>query len=451
LYSGQQKDMSVTASSDTNGLVYQWYVNGSPDPNGTNSTYETAPQATAGNQFYCIVANSSGSATSMTVSVSQVLGIPAVLTNSLFSSNILAAGPTAFWPMNETGETPAPGDLETNLGAWGATANGIYGDWRSTMQSAMGINQAGNFNAPTNMTILHGIPGAIAGDTDPSECFFASDGSEIVIPHSSPGLTLTPPFTLEAWLRPNFNSPGFGVAIGEHSGAFNATGNAGGFDWIYNGTSNTFSMPIFSGNGGADSEPKTSANYPPGQWYHVVTTYDGTNVQYYIDGVADPMTGVNGTNGAYAKMAPNYWDPITIGCGRGIGANDWRGSMDEVAIYTNYLMPPAVIQAHYQDGTNAAYHNYKQDVLSLNPALYLRMDAPVWTPPPTSTWPTLTNYGSVAINGVYTPNAVPSSGPAPSDDGVPLAGFPANSSFQSDGVMAFGDALNDPAFHPTGK
>jgi hypothetical protein len=449
LYSGQSEDMSVTVSSDTNGLSYQWYVNGSPDPSGTNAIYLTAPQTTAGNQFYCVVTNSSGSATSVMVSVSQILGLPAALTNSLFSSNILASGATAFWPMNDTGETPAPGDLETNLGAWGVSANGVYGDWRSTMQASLGINQAGNLNAPTNMTILHGIPGAIAGDTDPAECFFDSDGSEIVVPHSSPGLTITPPFTLEAWLRPNDNS-GFGVAIGEHSGTFNATGNAGGFDWLYSGTSNTFSMTVYNGHGGGSTEPKTTQNYPPGVWYHVVTTFDGTNVQYYINGVQDSMNSPTGTN-TQAAMAPNYWDPITIGCGRGLGNNYWRGSMDEVAIYTNYLMPLAVAQTHYQDGTNANYHNYKQDVLSLNPALYLRLDAPVWTPPPTSTWPTLTNYGSVAVNGLYTPNAVPSSGPAPSVDGVTLTGLPANSSFQSDGVMAFGDALNVPAFHPSGK
>lgn len=451
LYSGQQEDMTVTVSSDTNGLAYQWYVNGSPDPAGTNSTYLTAPQTTAGNQFYCIVTNSSGSATSMAVSVAQILGMPAVLTNSLFSSNILATGPTAFWPMNETGETPAAGDIETNYGSFGALGTGVYGDWRSTMQAYMGINQGGNFSSPTNLTILHGIAGAIAGDTDPAECFFASDGSEIIVPHSSPQLTLVPPFTLEAWLRPNNDEPGFGVAIGEHSGTFNATGNAGGFDWIYNGSSNAFSMSVYNGNGsGEGSEPKTSANYPPGQWYHVVTTYDGTNVQYYIDGVADPMTGANGTNGTYAAMAPNYWDPITIGCGRGLGANYWKGSIDEVAIYTN-LLPVTEIQKHYSDGTNGAYHSYMTDVLNDHPVLYYRMDAPAWVPPATSTWPTLTNYGSVAINGVYTPNAVPSSGPAPSVDGVSLTGFPANSSFQSDGVMAFGDALNVPAFHPSGK
>ena len=448
LYSGQQEDMTVTVSSDTNGLVYQWYVNGTPDPSGSNATYLTAPQTTSGNQFYCIVTNSSGSATSMIVSVSQILSVPAVLTNSLFSSNILATGPTAFWPMNETGETPAPGDIETNYGSLGSLGTGVYGDWRSTMQAHLGINQGGNLDAPTNITILHGIPGAIAGDTDPAECFFASDGSEIVVPHSSPKLTLVPPFTLEAWLRPNDDSA-FGVAVGEHSGTFNATGNAGGFDWLYSGSSNTFSMTVYNGSGGGNSEPKTSANYPPGQWYHVVTTFDGTNVQYYIDGVADPMTGVNGTNGTYARMATNYWDPITIGCGRGLGNNYWRGSMDEVAIYTN-LLPVAEIQKHYNDGTNAAYHSYMADVLNDHPALYYRLDSPAWVPPSTNTWPALINYGSVAVNGYYTPNAVPSSGPAPSVDGVTLTGLPANSSFQSDGVMAFGDALNVPAFHPSG-
>ncbi|HTV42743.1 MAG TPA: LamG-like jellyroll fold domain-containing protein [Candidatus Sulfotelmatobacter sp.] len=449
LYSGQEADLSVTATTGTNTLAYQWYVNGTADPNGTNTAYLTAPQFTAGNVFQCIVTNAYGTATSMPVTVSQILSMPAVLTNSAFSSNIMASGATAFWPMNETGETPAAGDIETNYGTWGASANGVYGDWRSSWQASLGVLQDGGLEVATNITILHGIRGAIAGDTDPAECFFDDDGSEIVVPHNSPGLTLVPPFTLEAWMRPNYDG-NFGIAISEHSGTFNATGNSGGFDWLYSGSSNCFSMTVYNGNGGGSVEPKTTASYPPGAWYHVVTTYDGTNVYYYIDGVQDSMNGPNGTN-TQATMAPNYWDPITIGCGRGLGANGFYGSLDEMAIYTNYLMPLSVIQKHYQDGTNAAYANYKEDVLSLTPALYLRMDAPIWTPPPTSTWPTLTNYGSVGINGYYTPNAVPSSGPAPSVNGVTPVGLPANSSFRSDGVMSFADALNAPVFHPSGK
>ena len=36
------------------------------------------------------------------------------------------------------------------------------------------------------------------------------------------------------------------------------------------------------------------------------------------------------------------------------------------------------------------------------PVLYYRMDAPAYTAPASDTWPVLTNYGTVPVNGVYT-------------------------------------------------
>ena len=151
--------------------------------------------------------------------------------------------------------------------------------------------------------------------------------------------------------------------VGEDSGTFNSTGVRGGFDWLYSGSANTFSITVFNGNGGGSTEPKTTANYPPGYWYHVVTEFDGTNISYWINSVQDSLQ-----NSAAATMNPNTWDPITIGCGRGLNGNLFQGAMDEVAVYTN-LLSLTEIQKHYTDGTNSAYANYKGDVLADGPAL----------------------------------------------------------------------------------
>lgn len=450
LFSGQEATLSVTAISTTNSLLYQWYVGGVADPNGTNALYVSAPVTTAGTSFYCIVSNLYGSATSLTVSASTLLPLPASLTNSPFGSNILALQPTAYWPMHETGAPTTPGNNETNYGSLGSAANGTYGDWRSSMQASLGLTVAAN--TPTNVFVLHGIPGAIKGDPNPAVNFAAGNGSFVATPRTSPGTTLKPPFTIEAWVRPA-NNPSFMIAIGNDSGNLNATGNRGGFDWLYSGgTPNCFSMAVFNGNGGASAEPKTTASYPPGQWYHVVTTFDGTNVAYYINGVQDPLINsptVNTNTATGQGYNPNTWDPITIGCGRGLGGNSWQGSMDEVAIYTN-LLPVNVITNHYYAGTNGS-PDYKSLVLASSPLIYYRMDAPIYTPPDISTWPVLTNYGLVGINGVYSPNSVPGGGTGPSVSGVPIAGFAASTSLQSDGVMTFADAGFVPQFSPTGK
>ena len=442
LFSSQRATMSVTAVSETNALFYQWYVNGAADPGGTNALYLSAPVTASGTTFYCIVTNVYGAVTNLPLTAT-LLPWPAYLTNSPLSSNILALNPTTYWPMHETGETPATGYVETNYGALGNVANGFYGCWQNSEQAALGAPIGGNENAPTNISVVP-ITGAIAGSPDKAMNMFAANNSFIVVPRTATNSTIKPPFTLEAWLRP-MDSQTFGVAVGEDSGTFNsATNNRGGFDWLYAGSANCFSMTVYNGNGGGSTEPKTSASYPPGPWYHVVTTFDGTNVQYYINGVADAMQSTAAT------MNPNTWDPITIGCGRGYNNNLWRGSMDEVAIYTN-ILSVGDIQKHYNDGTNAAYANYTSDVLADKPLVYYRMDAPAYAPAPISTWPVLTNYGTVALNGVYHPGAVPAGAAGPSEDGLPVAGLAANTALAGNGTSAFADAGFIPQFSPTGK
>jgi hypothetical protein len=444
VFSGQQATLSVTAISEITPLFYQWYVNGVGDPAGTNALYTSASITTAGTSFYCIVTNTAGSATSVPVSVATVMALPSGLTNSPFSSNILALAPTAYWPMHETGETPTVADVETNYGSVGFAANATWGDWRDTELAAMGIAQGGNENAPTNISVIHQIPGAIAGDPDSAVDLMGVNNSWTAAPRTSPNTTISAPFTIEAWVRPHTDA-NYGIIVGEDSSTFNTNTYRGGFDWEYSQTLNEFSITLYNGNGAGSAQIKTTASYPPGQWYHVVTTFDGTNVQYYVNGVADSMSTATA-----ATMRPNTWDPLTIGCGRGWNNNYFQGSIDEVAIYTN-ILTLTDIQKHYNDGTNAAYAGYKGDVLADNPLLYYRMDSPAFTPPPISTWPVLTNYGSVAINGVYSPGAVPGGGNGPSASGVPVSGLSANTALVGDGDSMFADAGYVPQFSPTGK
>jgi hypothetical protein len=443
LYPNQIFALSVSTATATNfPLSFYWSTNGVLDPTATTATYNLGP-VTAGNNgetFQCLVSNAVGEVTSTRVTLT-VTPLPAALTGSPFSSSILALNPTAYWPMHEAGETPAPAEIETNYGSVGQAANGYYDDWRQNMGGSVGNLLAGGVT--NDLSVLHNFAGAIAGDPDPAVQFTGANRSYVVVPRVSPAATtLKPPFTLEAWVKPS-NNRGFWIVVGEDSGGLNRNGSRGGFDWLYSGNANTFSVTIYNGNGGASTEPKTSASYPPGVWYHVVTTFDGTNVQYYINGVADAMQSTAAT------INPNTWDPITIGCGRGLNANVMQGAVDEIAVYTN-LLSISEIQKHYNDGTNAAFANYKADVLADNPLLYYRMDAPEYFTPPISTWPVLTNYGTVGINGVYLPGAVPGGAAGPSEDGVTIGGLPANNALQANGCSIFADAGSNPVFNPSG-
>lgn len=449
LYQGQTRALSVTVNSDV-GVFYQWSTNGVADPNGFNPTYVLGPAQTAwsGETVRCIVSNAYGNATNnVALTVLPLPAIPVALTNTPFGSNILALHPTAYWPMHEI-EAPLPGsqrDIETNYGTLGQVANAYFGDWKL------------NNGAPSNSVIIHQSPGALSGSqTNPSAYFSGSGGSYAVIPRTSPLTTIKAPFTLEAWVKPLNNS--FGIILGCGNLTTNrgpAANNAfGGFDWLWAGTANTFSItmrsgptnPIWGAVNAVSTEPKTTANYYPGQWYHLVTTFDGTNIAYYINGAQDSLQ-----NSAAATMAPDTWHPLTIGGGRWTGGinNQFNGYIDELAVYTN-LLNPSDISLHFADGSNPAA-DYAHDVLTNNPILYYRMDSLPYTEPPLSAWPVLTNYGSVGVQGVYRPSVTPASVAGPSGGSIPVAGLSANTAFQCDGISAFADAGTDLAFNPTGK
>lgn len=453
LYPKQSQIFSVTATTgETNAapfLWYQWYTNGVADPTGTNSTYTAAPAqaAVVGTVYQCVVTNLYGSATNLPVSLVSLLTapvIPAAITNSSYGSNVMALNPTAYWPMHEVEQPLVQRDMETNYGTLGQIANAYYGDWQI------------NNGAPSNTAVVHLSPSPLAGDSDPSAEFTGGAGSYAVIPRTAPGTTIKAPFTLEAWVKPINNS--FGIILGCGNLTTNHGPNNvdafGGFDWLWAGSANTFSITMRSGptntgaatTAAATTEPKTTASYYPGQWYHLVTTYDGTNITYYIDG---QQVGLQ--NSSAATLAPDTWQPLTIGGGRWTGAinNQFQGYIDELAVYTN-LLSPTIIQQHFNDGTSPT-GNYKQDVLTNYPILYYRMDSMPYTNPPQSTWPALTNYGSVAVQGVYRPNAAPGGVPGPgASSGLPDAGFAANTALQGDGNSVWADAGFDPLFNPTG-
>jgi hypothetical protein len=427
LYPNQTATLSVTAIGATNNLAYQWYTNNgggfAADTAGTAPSYSvTAGQpAASGETYECVVTNSFGSATSV-VDTLTILPFPASLTNAAYSSNMLALKPTDYWPMHEI-EPAAQGDIETNYGSLGALGNGYYADW-----------DVNSFN-PGNSTVVHGFGSALVDDTNPAVSFIGQTNSCLVVPHISPLTTIQAPFTLEAWVKPYYAQPkSFGIFIGQGGGAgLNGASSRGGFSFLWNGSPNTFSITMFNGNGGGSTEPKTDANYQPDQWYHMVATFDGTNVTIYINGQEAGLQ-----NSPAASMSPDSWSPLVIGGGRwtSTGAQDtFEGAVDEVAIYTNVLSSGRILQ-HYNAGTSpSTYGGYFTNVLADSPLLYYRMDSPTYTPPPQTSWPVVTNYGSAAINGVYEPGVVPGSAAGPSP-----AGFTGTNAMPGNGMGGYVDA-----------
>lgn len=426
LYPNQALPLSVTASGPAP-LTYQWFTNGVADTvAGAAAVYPVTGAATAsGTTYQCVITNTYGAATSVLATVT-VQALPAFLTGTAYSSGVLALNPQGYWPMHEV-ETPLHGDSETNLGSLGPLANGYYADW-----TAPGSN------------IMRQVSGALAGDTDPAVNFYGvsnSIGTGYMLVPRTVASGLKPPFTVEAWVNPYNTTGGDIVSQSGYGVNANNTGNVYGFRlmWQPNGfeigcgssTSNTFALLAGYGHG-------------PGQWYHVAATYDGTNATLYVNGQQEGSSPL--------PYALDSAEPLVIGSGFWGSSGPTRGfagSVDEVAVYTNVLQS-ADISQHYSDGINPApATSYYHDVTNDNPVLYYRMDAPAYVPPPVNTWAVMTNYGSVALNGVYSPASLPGALSGANAGVLPL-GISGTNMLPGNGLNAYADAGYNPAFNPTG-
>ena len=364
--------------------------------------------------YQCVVTNDNSSVTNELFTLT-VLSWPA-----LYSSNLMTLEPVGYWPMHET-ESAARGDIETNYGTLGALANGYYPDWMGAVKC-----------------IQRGAKGAIVGDADTAVYFTNSTSgitNALYVPHTSPLTTLNPPFSVECWFLPTngqndvwsqngfegLNAGASGAGIGKVCGIRLFAGGNGVTVYTYN-NSGTLQSPVSCGINATNS------------WLHLVVTCDATtNFSLYTNGVLVASSG-----SVPNEYAPDSWTPFEVGNGRG-NTRACAGVVDEVAIYTNVLQAQDVA-AHYSDGLGGVARQYFADVMASNPAVYLRMDAPAYAAPAASTWPAMTNYESVGVNGVYNPGTVPGVLAGPNTYGFAYAGFTNVNVALLSGVSSFADA-----------
>lgn len=96
------------------------------------------------------------------------------------------------------------------------------------------------------------------------------------------------------------------------------------------------------GNPNPSNPPMTSAIISQSnKWYYIVTTYDKSNVKFYIDGVlvsTFPQTGQSTTN----------TNPIRIGANSILNGNWFNGKIDDIRIY-NRILSNAEIQRLFNE------------------------------------------------------------------------------------------------------
>ena len=436
LYQNQNATLSVTAIGQPT-LTYQWFTNNVADTSaGTAAAYAiTAGQtASSGETFQCVVANTFGSATSV-LDTLTIQPFPTSLNNSAYSSALLALKPTGYWPMHEV-EPPVvgQGDIETNYGTLGTIANGHYADW------AVGAAAS---------PLVHHIQGALVGSSNTAVLFNANIAANANGPYyllvPQPAALLKPPFSVECWWNPQNGN--FGDLISQFG--FSQNSNNGnprlGLRVIWTGTQ--FQMGY--GNGGGYSTINGQTGHVTGQWYHMVMT---------VDNQSNSVIYVNGNQEVSGEILPTTFDPsipLTIGSGFWGGNNNTTGpsrpvdgAIDEVAFYPTNLSS-GQISAHYLSGIDPADHGtYTTTVQADKPAIYFHMDSPTYVAPPASTWAPLTNYGSAAVNGVYSPDTLPGAAAGPGSVTTFAASLAGTNAMVGNGLSSFGDAGASSAFIP---
>ena len=179
-----------------------------------------------------------------------------------------------------------------------------------------------------NHGILYGNTHFVANDVLGGHALsFDGNGDYVEIPDST-SLSITGTgITLEAWIKPK---------VGASNGAIIHKNNHYSLRWQNTGTityadSITWSYATIGYYG----------NAPAGQWNHIIVTFDGSTIRFYINGVE---VGSKVRSGSLTDNA------IDLGIGSyNFTSNFFNGQIDDVRIYSHALSA-AQIQQHYALG-----------------------------------------------------------------------------------------------------
>lgn len=226
------------------------------------------------------------------------------LTHSLDSGTayrqpVLADAPTGWWRLDDTGTTAL------DLGS-------------------------GNHPGTLNGGVTTGKPGALSPDPNTAMSF---DGTTGYISIAAPPQLGTAAWSLEAWVNPTaFSGSAAMIALINGTGVGNGYGFSVGL-----GGGGTHLMALFQGVAAVDS----GYAFPTAKvWYHVVVTYDNTNIRFYV----------NGALKATVAQAPPTAPTGGAFIGKDTTGRFFNGQIDEAAIYPTTLSL-ARIQAHFNAGS----------------------------------------------------------------------------------------------------
>jgi len=254
------------------------------------------------------------------ITVTPGTSTPAGQYNSAYKQTALGDTPKAYYRLGE---------------ASGTTTNDISGNALNGTYNTSGVT--------------YGVAGAILNDTDTAVTFDGTAGYMALPAGVSPaGLSA---FSFSLWFK-----PGTLVASTNHriiSNANTGSSNAG-FDCGLNGS--TGGVFFAMGNGTTNAFANSTTNLVAGTWYHLVGTFDGSNVRFYLNGILQTTSALSGTIASSGFL-------INIGRNPAYTGDYVAGSFDDTAVYYSTLSGSQVT-ALYNAGLTASGAKYGSNAYS---------------------------------------------------------------------------------------
>lgn len=290
-------------------LSYQWKSNGVAIAGATSASLSLSGITPSFSATYSVDVHNPVGTTSASAALS-------VVAPTGYAAAVIADNPVGYWRL---GEAAGP----TALDSWGANDGTYFG----------------------NETF--GLSGALARDANTS-VDFAGDGASLVrVPYNpgfNGGLDANGSWTVECWVRPDFDAATEAGLFAVPVASVDLTANRSGYFFLEQPDGWQLRLGNASGylsgwNGAAGSVGGVAqAN----TWYHLVGEYDGAAANGYVY-----VNGAQVKSAAVSGLANNGAATFNIG-DRGDGA-PFAGRVDEVAVYSGVLSASR-IAAHYYAG-----------------------------------------------------------------------------------------------------
>ena len=205
------------------------------------------------------------------------------------------------------------------MGVWGADRS-LVGYWCFDQPGPVIVDRSGG-----------GHDGVVTGArvvTEEGRSFLRFDGKGRVEVPAAPELSPGRAFTIEALFRPTDLSDGRGLVAKRDEFVLR-------LDWPVEGSRLSFFLRDKQG-----WEPRVSAyKLPVDQWYHVVASWDGTQLMLWVNGLPYAQS-------RRSELPAATDGPLVIGTGDGL-ASGFVGDIEYVKLYSRALATGEVIAAAY--------------------------------------------------------------------------------------------------------